>query len=132
LTLRAFSTKVLSTDQATTRLNLSNSPPLTGPKNGASTEDHAMTDPAQTRLYRVRVNFEYMAWADSPDQANYFMDEALADSLDHQPSVFTRPFVSGERLPYQWTPDTLVYNADDEDLTVAAALARITTQEIAP
>ena len=91
-----------------------------------------MTDPAQTRLYRVRVNFEYLAWADSPDQAENFMDEALVDSLDHQPCVIAQPFFSGDRLPYQWTPDTLVYNADDEDLTVAAALARITTQEIAP
>ena len=82
-----------------------------------------------TGLYRVRVNFEYLAWANSPDQAEDFLDEALVDSLDHQPSVIARPFLSGDRLPYQWTLDTLVYRDDGEDMTVADALARMANQE---
>ena len=94
-----------------------------------------MTDqPDNThRLYRVRVTVEYLAWAESPMKAeDDWLTEAIYDATPSDMTCITAsPVQPGEPLPYGWDDEREVY-ADEEGLTVAAALARITTQEIAP
>jgi hypothetical protein len=82
-----------------------------------------------TGLYRVRATIEYIAWADSPDEAEQQINEVMFDCVPSDLSYLTTPFNAGDPMPYGWDDDSNVYCDEHDDLTVAEALALQATTE---
>ena len=81
------------------------------------------------RLYRVTVEFEFVAYADDEYEAEGFTREAARDfyldSTYAQATEMTGP------LPVDWTEADCVYHDGEGDISVAEARRRIAAAEAA-
>ena len=71
------------------------------------------------KLWIVTVEFEFMAWAETDDEAEEFAEEATEDT-DSRHSAYAREYVRS--LATGWDNESIVYHDGDEDITVQDAL----------
>ncbi len=71
------------------------------------------------KLFRVDVQYSYVAYVENPKDAIYFAPEAL---MDENKELFdVEPLISISNLPDGWTDGSYVY-ATKEDLTIREIL----------
>jgi hypothetical protein len=75
-------------------------------------------------LYRVTLELDYLATADSPDQAARLVDEALRSLIGLEEFCTVAPCrVEPDGQVMDFEPDDLVYRPFDHPLTLAETLA---------
>ena len=88
-------------------------------------EAHAMTEPIPRKLYRVTIEVDYIAYAESEKEAIEFAGDALDDVFvsDHADALEMRATSS---FPSGWNDNCLVYQERDQpDTTLGEARKQV-------
>lgn len=81
----------------------------------------------QKKLYRVEIQLEYFAYADSEDSARMMADDMVRDEFFLDDAAVAHPVTCKKHLiyPYGWEDTSLVYTDDGEEITLGAIVDQL-------
>lgn len=82
---------------------------------------------SQKKLYRVEIQLEYFAYADSEDAARMMADDMVRDESFLDDAAVAHPVTCKKHVmyPYGWEDTSLVYTDDGEDITLGEIVAEL-------